>query len=210
MVAQRSSLGGVAAPSAPPGIHREDAFSSDQKLMQAVADGDAAARCVLAKRLVNRTRKIARALLGGGADADDAAQQALVEILAAARTYRAEAPLEAWSKRITIRVCLKAARARGPQGGFADVGIDALPSDFGAVALHEHLPRPVQAYLDLLPDSQREALVLRYSLELGLAEIAERTGASMATVRYRLWTGLKKMRGWIRRDVKLAQRGAEP
>lgn len=185
----------------------EDAFSSDQALMQAVAEGHAGARRRLAYRLVHRTRRIARALLGNGADADDAAQQALFEILAAAPGYRAEASIETWSKRITVRVCLKVARTRG---GRAVIDVDAIPSDFGSVGLADGLPHPVQTYLDRLPDAQRIALVMRYSLDLGLPEIAERTGVTIATVRYRLWTGLKRLRAWIDRDVRPSRRGGEP
>lgn len=208
MVGEHETRRGVAAVAAPLQPHDVDAFPDDVQLMRAVADGNARARRILARRLVNRTRKTAQALLGAGADADDAAQQSLLAILAGASGYRGDASVETWSQRITVRTCLRAARVRRRRSRRTAVeGPAELPTvERAAPPWHEGLARPLEHYLDRLPDLQREALVLRYTLDLSLPEIAERTGASIPAVRYRLWTGLKRLRRWIERDAETASK----
>jgi RNA polymerase sigma-70 factor (ECF subfamily) len=52
-------------------------------------------------------RKITRAFLRQSADADDAAQLALLAILKSASTYRGEAAVEGWAKRIAVRATMR-------------------------------------------------------------------------------------------------------
>lgn len=181
-----------------------DAFDDDRSLMQAVAGGNARARRLLAKRLVNRTRNIARGLLGSGPDAEDAAQQSLLAILSAAGRYRGDAPIEGWAQSITIRVCLRLAKARQRRvamtEGQADVELVARGESRNS--LGDLLPQPLEVYLDRLPERHREAVFLRYSLGCSVPEIAERTHASIPTVRYRLWSGLRNLRRWIAEDER--------
>ncbi|MDC0668006.1 RNA polymerase sigma factor [Nannocystis radixulma] len=62
------------------------------------------------RRVVAQVRAVARALLGHQADADDAAQKALLEILAGARSYRGDGSVEAWARRIAVRTVLRHVR----------------------------------------------------------------------------------------------------
>jgi RNA polymerase sigma-70 factor (ECF subfamily) len=62
--------------------------------MRLVAGGDTHAQRVLAHRLAPRIQRVAHRLLANGADADDAAQMALMEILRSAATYREESSIE--------------------------------------------------------------------------------------------------------------------
>lgn len=189
-------------PPATPSTPDAEAFSNDQQLMHAVASGNVRARRVLARRLVKRTRNIAGGILGSGPDAEDAAQQSLLAILAAAPQYRGDAAIEGWAQSITVRVCVKVARARRRRATMTEnnAEIESVATEPWD-PLHEQLPKPLQVYFDRLPDKHREAVFMRYSLGFSLPEIAERTGASIPTVRYRLWTGLKKLRHWIAEDA---------
>ena len=83
---------------------------SDLGLMKLVAGGDSHAQRVLAHRLAPRVQRIARRLLANVADADDAAQVALMEILRSAASYREEASIERWADRIAVRTALRQAR----------------------------------------------------------------------------------------------------
>src|SRR4051812_11731640 len=83
-------------PAAPP--------ATDILLMNAVAASDPEAQTVLVKRLTARVRRLTQLLCRRGGDADDAAQTALLEILASARTFRDSTNLEGWADRITARV----------------------------------------------------------------------------------------------------------
>ena len=78
--------------------------------MAAVAAKDAKAQEVLLRRLSGRVLRLTRALCGSGADADDASQQALLEILRSGANFRVESSIEHWADRITIRCVMRALR----------------------------------------------------------------------------------------------------
>ena len=67
--------------------------------MKRVAAADKHAQRVLAHRLAARVRRIAQRLLSNRADADDASQVALIEILRSAATYKDISTIERWSIR---------------------------------------------------------------------------------------------------------------
>ncbi|HWB76783.1 MAG TPA: sigma-70 family RNA polymerase sigma factor [Nannocystaceae bacterium] len=188
---------------------RGDERPEDARLMQLVASGDARARNLLAMRLVGRTRRVLRGLLGDARDADDAAQDALVEILAAAHGWRGEGSIERWADRITVRTGLRF-RRRERRDAIADVDPDELRSD----ALPEHdevLPRPLAAYLDTLPLKERQVLFLKHALGYSLPEVAEIVGAARSTTKHRLESALDRLRKLIRRDTAIGRpKGGEP
>ena len=73
--------------------------------------------------------------------------------------------------------------------------------------LLEALPRPIEVYLDALPEVQRTALLLRHALGHTVPEIAELTDAPVATVKSRLLKGQRELRKHIRRDMNMGVRG---
>lgn len=189
--------------------------AEDVRLMQLVAEGDPRARRLLANRLVDRARRVALHILGDPHEADDAAQQALLTILRSAASYQGHGSLERWASRIMVRGCLRYARRVRARGEVDDeaVTLSTKAEPVDADALRERVPRPVVEYLGELPESQRHALVLRYGLDLSIAEIAEEVGIKEATVRYRLGAGLRRMRASIRRDARFGgtnATGGEP
>ena len=72
---------------------------SDLGFMKLVAGGDPHAQRVLAHRLAPRVQRIAQRLLANKADADDAAQVALMEVLRSAANFREESSIERWASR---------------------------------------------------------------------------------------------------------------
>lgn len=175
-------------------------------LARATAAGDRQAATTFARRLLPVARRVTRALLGAGSDADDLSQTALVELLESARTYAGQGPLEAWARRITVRVTLRWLK-RGRRLALVshdedDPGNEPLePGD----DLREHIPRAVADYLALLPEPQRIALVLRHALDHTLPEIAELTGAPVPTVKSRVLKAEETLRKLIRRDLNLGR-----
>src|SRR5262245_56850771 len=91
-------------------LTRDGAALADLSLMKRVAAADKHAQRVLAHRLAARVRRISQRLLSNRADADDAAQLALIEILRSAATYRDISTIERWADRITVRTVLRHAR----------------------------------------------------------------------------------------------------
>src|SRR5262245_10900214 len=78
--------------------------------MAAVAARDPAAQRAVLGRLGGRVRKLTGLLCRERADADDAAQLALIAILKSADSFRIATSLERWAERITVRTTLRSSR----------------------------------------------------------------------------------------------------
>jgi RNA polymerase sigma-70 factor, ECF subfamily len=191
---------GETGPNAPSDPHRQDV-----RLMSLVAAGDPGAARELADRLVSRVHRLARSILRAGADADDAAQQSLIEILTSAKSYRGGASIERWSDRIAVRTTMRLARERRKLAGRLDdaVELDEIVSAAPSAVSADAAPRLATEYLNALPEKQRDALVLRHVMDYSIAEIAELTDSSPNTVKDRLLRGSREMRRLIRRDLAI-------
>jgi len=179
-------------------------WQADKALMQLVASSDFDAWSGVAKRLLPRIRMVARGLLRSDADAADATQNALLEVLRSAGNFRGESSLETWADRITVRVAMRAARRRGREA----VDLDDAPEPVAAPEENpnELLPRPLVEYLDRLSPARREVLTLRYMLDYSVVEISEALAAPRDTIKYRLKQALSELRSHVRRD-QLLKRG---
>jgi RNA polymerase sigma-70 factor (ECF subfamily) len=190
---------------------RDGAAAADFSLMKRVAAADKHAQRVLAHRLAGRVRRISQRLLSNRADADDASQLALIEILRSAATYKDISTIERWADRITVRTVLRHAREQRKRlwqlGTLID--IDSIGSATERAPSPEATPRSVDEYLAELPAARREVLVMKHSLGYTTEEIAELTDNPVGTVKDRLVAARKQLRKLIVRDMRLWGRGQE-
>lgn len=211
MLAEAEPAPALRPPSPPPrpcpeaGDVDVDAYAAERALAAAVARGERQAAAEFARRLLPIARRVTLALVGPGSDADDLCQAALIELLESAENYAGRGPLEAWARRITARQSLRTLK-RSRRVTIVELSERHTEgaSDRGA-ALREHLPRAVDDYLELLPESQRTALILRHALGHTLPEIAEITGSPVPTVKSRVLKALATIRKLIRRDLNLGR-----
>jgi RNA polymerase sigma-70 factor, ECF subfamily len=189
----------------------DEGSSADLSLMRRVAAGDKHAQRVLAHRLAARVQRISRRLIRNGADADDGAQLAIIEILRSAATYKDISSVERWADRITVRTVLRHAREQRKRpwnlGGLIDV--DTLGAPVEEAHAGEAAPRSAEAYLAALPEARRQVLVMKHSLGYTTEEIAELTQHPIGTVKDRLVAARKQLRKLIARDTRFATRGRE-
>lgn len=190
---------------------RDGAAAADLSLMRRVAASDRHAQRVLAHRLAARVKRISQRLLRNRADADDASQLALIEILRSAATYKDISSLERWADRITVRTVLRHAREQRRRiwqlGSMIDI------DNIGAATEEEPVtpatPRAVEEYLSELPAARREVLVMKHSLGYTTEEIAELTDKPIGTVKDRLVAARKQLRKLIVRDLRSWGRATE-
>ena len=146
-------------------------------------------------------RTVAIRLTRGSADAQDAAQEAMVELLRSASNYRGHGSLEGWARTIAMRSVLRWTRRHAPTTAPHDVDADAAADSTSTFVL-DHLPRPLDAYLDELAKPQRIALILRCSLGCTIPEIATLTDSPIPTVKSRVTRAMEILRSSIRRDIR--------
>ncbi len=179
-----------------------DEREGDVQLAQRAAAGERAAQAAVARRILTRVRRVARSLATNAADADDAAQHALLEVLRSCHSFRGDATLEQWAGRIANRAALRhLTRERKQQ----TAGPDAAPqlTDAPAPRLSDDLPRDLRAYLHELPEAQRTAIVLHHAFGHSLDEVASMTEVSRNTVKGRLRLGVAALRKLVRREQRI-------
>ena len=135
-------------------------------------------------------------ILRDPADAEDAVQDALVRAWQRWDQLREPSRARAWFGCILVNICRD--RLRSPSRHVRWIGDGQEPDSASATVEREALARALQG----MNADQRIALVLRYYLDLPVAEIAERTGSRVATVRSRLRLALAAARAAYEADER--------
>lgn len=175
----------------------EAVASADLQMMRFVAEGDERARRMVAKRLVGRVARLARALMPGHPDAEDAAQLALMEVLRSAPSYRAEGSLERWADRIAVRVILRHAKRERERRGRLERALRerlASSTSIRSDELSGTASSTLMRLLARLPEPRQQALVLKYGLGYSVRELAQLLELPLGTVKDRLMAGKKELR----------------
>ena len=132
------------------------------------------------------------------ADAEDAAQEALVKAWRSFRRFRAGAPLRPWLLRIAANEARNRRRGAGRRellslrAAAASPG-EAAPSPEEAAVATDERRRLLEA-LDSLPEPSRLVLECRYLLELSEQETAAALGVRSGTVKSRTARALDRLR----------------
>lgn len=177
-----------------------ETVSLEQTTVERAAAGDAKAQAWLARRVLPKIRRVARALSRSTSDADDAAQMSLLEVLKSAKTYRGDAGLDAWAGRIAVRTTMRHLRRERRKSEGVVEPPPTLAAPVADDSMAQSLPRALEHYLDALPLPQRTAVVLHHALGYALQEIAAMEDASPNTIKSRLRLGMATIRKQVRRD----------
>jgi RNA polymerase sigma factor (sigma-70 family) len=174
----------------------------DQDLVVRVQQGDERAFEALATADYPRLHRVAYSVLGDASSAEDATQQALLDIWRKMRRLRDPSKYEAWSYRLLVRACYAEAK-RWPEWAAND---DLLPAEepraadaFDVVADREQLERGLQG----LSIDHRVVLALRHLLGMSPEEVAATLGVSRWTVYTRLRAATKAMRAALEADARI-------
>jgi RNA polymerase sigma factor (sigma-70 family) len=169
----------------------------DAELVALAQAGDVGAYEDLVRRHAAAALRLAHAVCGSAAEAEDAVQEAFVKAFHSLHRFRAEAPLRPWLMRIVANEAKNRRRSSGRRTRLAVVAagrrddIAALPED-AAVASDES--RAVLAAVADLPRHDREVISYRYFAGLSERETAEALGCPPGTVKSRLARALERLR----------------
>lgn len=198
-------------PVARPEPPREEARPSRaMELAKAAAAGDTDARRVLVAELAPYVRRVVAAILGRDhVEVDDVSQQALLALLVALPSFRAECEPAYFASRIAARTALVAARKTRAARDRRDDGVDvdrleAEEREPFARTADARVSETLRALLERLAPAQAESLVLRTVHGWSLPEVAEATNAPLNTVRSRIRLAKSAMRAAIEADEILA------
>jgi len=180
------------------------------------SQGDALAFQRLVERYADLVSRLARTLLADPALAEDAAQEAWVDVWRSLPRFDTAQPFRPWLLTVVANRCRKAVRRRSlptvPLDGDAFDAPDAtgavderlLGRDIAEDALHGEALREVSAVIATLPAEQRRILALRFFADLELAEIALLTNSPLGTVKSRLSRALGVIRERLGPERRIA------
>ncbi len=163
--------------------------------------GDLDAYAVLVARYTLRAHRAAF-LLGAGEEADDVVQEAFVKAFRNLSRFRVGEPFGPWLLRIVSNETKNLARSRRRRAALA-LRLSAAapggsepdgPADEVLAAERRHR---LLAAVNALPDTERQALVCRYFLDMSEAETAQVLGWPLGSVKSRTSRALNRMRGLL-------------
>ena len=186
---------------------RDLAHLSDEAVVALAARGQEAALAELYDRLGSAAYALAFRVLRDGALAEDAVQDAFLAVWRSAGSFVPErAKARTWIltlvHRRAVDVVRREERRRSDPIEGVEEGSDASAEQAAWLRLERER---VQVALRQLPDPQREALELAYYGGFTQAELAERLGEPLGTIKSRMFAGLSRLR-----DLLSDTRAEEP
>jgi RNA polymerase sigma-70 factor (sigma-E family) len=144
--------------------------------------------------------RLASLLLGDRAASEEVVQDAFVRLQLGWRGIREPGKAPAWLRSAVLNGARSRLRRRAVRRrGLEPVAGPAPAADAGALAADER--RRVVAALRFLPARQREALVLRFYLDLSEAATAEAMGVSAGSVKTHVHRGLAALHDLLGEDA---------
>lgn len=146
---------------------------------------------------------LAARMTGSTATADDVMQETFIEVIRSIGSFRGDASLATWIRRIAVSKCLMHMRTAWERRAtlFRDLGDDrqpfepAVPSTTPAVNAQLDLDR----VLARLSDASRMVVLLHDVEGYTHAEIAELMGKSVSFSKSQLARAHRRLRAWIER-----------
>ncbi len=176
---------------------RDLAHLSDEAVVALVARSDEVALAELYDRFGKISWSLALRILRDEALAEDAVQEAFLAAWRTASRFMPErASARTWLLTLVHRRAVDVVRREERRRGEP---LDAAPEVAGdagadASALLRLERERVQRALKQLPDREREAIELAYYGGFSQAELAERLGQPLGTIKSRMFTGLARLR----------------
>ena len=180
----------------------------EKALILAAQKGDVAAFNQLVRTYQTLVYRTAYRVLGDGASAEDATQDALVSAYKHLRDYRGGS-FKAWLLRIVTNACYDQLRVkqRRPTASLDAMLIDpdnpapgadrAAPDSPQEIAERRELGEVIQRGLATLPPDQRVTLVLADIEGFSYDEVAASTGTNVGTVKSRLSRARAALRDFL-------------
>jgi RNA polymerase sigma-70 factor, ECF subfamily len=172
---------------------------SDEALVEAVARADEDALAELYDRFVKVAYGLAYKILQDAALAEDAVQEAFLQIWRSAGSYRPErGKASTWLLTFVHRRAVDLVRREEKRRTLPVVGDpqDSGPGADDAVVTGSRRDI-VQDALRRLPPEQREPIELAYFGGLTQSELAERLDQPLGTIKSRMFTGLQRLQALL-------------
>jgi len=174
----------------------------DAQLVTRAQAGDEAAFAALTATISGRLARVAHGILRDRALAEDATQQALLNMWRKLPRLRDPERFEAWSYSVLVRACHdEVRRRRRALPELHPVREPSAPDEIATVIHREQLERGFAR----LSIDHRAVIVLHHYFDLSLPATAEALGISVGTAKSRLNRAMTKLRLALEADAPASQ-----
>lgn len=173
----------------------------DAKLVADVAAGDIRAMRTLVEAKLPRIMALASRMLGDPVEAEDVAQETFLRIWKHAGTWRqGAARFDTWIHRVALNLCYDRLRKRREISVAqpSDLADARLASENGGADIDEG--EAVGRALSLIPERQREAIILVYYQEMSNREAADIMHVSVDALESLLSRGRRALQKILNED----------
>lgn len=173
----------------------------DAKLVADVAAGDVRAMRALVEAKLPRIMALASRMLGDPVEAEDVAQETFLRIWKQAGTWRqGAARFDTWIHRVALNLCYDRLRKRRELSVAqpSDLADARQSSENGAADMDEG--EAVGRALSLIPERQREAILLVYYQEMSNREAADIMHVSVDALESLLSRGRRALQKILNED----------
>lgn len=186
----------------------------DELLLRRAQRGDADAFEQLMTPLENLIWRVCWHYTGHRETASDCAQEAMLKIWRSLDGYRGDCAFESWVYRIAANCSMDAMRKKKRDKSesiepLREAGFDPADPEPGteekAIAADQH--RKLRECIALLPEDQREALVMTQLEGISYEEAATRLDVSEGTVKSRVNRAKAKLKEWMEDSRELSAPG---
>ena len=176
---------------------------TDEELVARSKTGDTESFNQLVQRWERPIFALAYRTLGREEDARDVTQETFLRAFRALSGFKGDAKFSSWLYRIALNLCRdwmrkdrRAPLVAVPEG----VDVEQLAAERGPVetvedlAARAEMSREVARAMDMLPDEQRQAIILKEYHGLTFQEVADLMKCPLSTVKTRVYQGLSTLR----------------
>ena len=177
----------------------------DNKIIAQILNGDQEAYAILVDKYKGPIYNLVYRMTGEHQDTDDLAQEIFVRTFASLKKYDINRIFFPWLYSIALNVLRNYQKKRKPKryevatADFPDQKIAEThnPEDF---VQRRDQSRQLAAILQKLPETQRQAVVLRYYQDLAFTDIAKILDISLSTAKMRVYRGLEKLADMLKSE----------
>ena len=172
-------------------------WEPQRRIIEAAQNGDLDALGSLYDSHINQVYRYALARLGNVHDAEDVAEEIFLKMLAGLPGYQwRKVPFAAWLMRIAHNEVISFARRNGRRSTDTELPEDLLDkgnNDPAENAERQLALEDLRKAVELLPDAQREVIILRFASGLSVSDTAKALGKQENNVKVLQHKGMQRL-----------------
>ncbi len=177
----------------------------DSELVKAIAKGNEAAFREILFRYQSGIYTFSFRLAGTKDVAEDIVQETFLRLFRASENMTTDSNVRAYLYRISRNLCIDYLRKKKPVLLEDIVQVCSDPTPFELLKRKEE-KQQIRELINLLPERQKSAIVLRHTEELTYQEIADVMSCSVSSVESLLVRGRKELRNALKKKERVRDR----